>query len=398
MLRSVAAVGVFWLLACTIPGYNPGDPASAEYLKTLLWDCMLRECYPCPTLSWQDTRPACWFRYRRELERAQSLGDCGSPTIGVAGPGFGVAQKWSAGVLTEPGIIRGISQNDAQFLHINPETATFSRSGPAISPLPGWRGGVLAFDRKIYGTPSSAASTFIRYDPITETSIQFDGPAGPGNNVRGGTLAPNGRIYALPTAASAIYILDPNTLSISTVALGRSGWDGSVLGPDGRIYGIPSTTSDVLVFDPGNNTTKYIPAGGSGWRGGVLASNGVIYGMPESATSVLAIDTNTEVVRTFGSFAVGAEKWTSGALAPNGKIYAVPGSNATDVLEIDTVTEQTRLLPTGAGAARWWGATAAFNGLIFGIPFGATQVLVINPCAYGRLNPNVPLSGYYNKF
>lgn len=54
--------------------------------------------------------------------------------------------------------------------------------------------------------------------------------------------------------------------------------------------------------------------------------------------------------------------------------------------------------PTGVGATRWWGATAALNGMIYGIPFTATQVLVIDPCAHGRLNPNVPLSAFYNKF
>lgn len=398
-MRGIAPIILLCLscLACGTSTFNPGDPRSREHLESLVWDCLLRECHPCPALDWRDTRPGCWFRYQREITRSANAGSCGAPTAAAVGPGFGAVQKWAGGVLTPSGVVRGVSQSDAQFLRIDTTTGTASKSGPAISPLTGWRGGVLTTYGQIIGMPSNTTHTYLDYDPITETSVQFNNKANAGNASRGGVVAYNGLVYSFPLTNTEILTLDPLTRAVSYLDIAQTGWAGPVLGPDGRIYAMPLTATSVLVFDPRTNTANLWNVGQSGWRGGVLAGNGKIYGIPDTATSVLVIDPVAETVTTFGTFAGGGEQWTAGALGANGRVYAVPGNAQTNVLEIDPLTHTTQLLPTGVAADRWWGAVSSPNGLVYGIPFTAGQVLAIDPCANGRLDRNVLLSGFFNK-
>lgn len=354
----------------------------------------------CAQLDWRNTESKCWPVFSAALQSAQAAGDCGAPSVNLIGPTFGLTQKWAGGVLATDGNIYGIVQNRATALQINPAAGTAGDVGAAISPMNGWRGGVLSHNEKIYAFPSSTNLAILEYDPATLTSVQFYTGTGAGPPMRGGAVAPDGTIYSVPDAYTSVLKIDPDTRTVTEIPVGASGWRGAVLGPTGLIYGVPTASSDILVIDPRDDSIRTIPTGFSGYAGAVVTASGLIYMIPSSATAVMVFNPFTETVATFGSLAVGAEKWVGGALAPNGKIYAPPGSNGADmILIIDPATNTTSLLPSGLGGSqRWWGAVAAENGRVYAIPFSGTRVLEIDTCSNGRLDRNVLLSGFFNKF
>jgi hypothetical protein len=278
-------------------------------------------------------------------------------------------------------------------------------------------GGVLAPNGKIYCLPYSG-SKILELDPNTRTASTFGTVSG---SYKVSVLAPNGKIIGIPSNASTILELDPvakTTTTFGTVSTGGS-WRylGGVLGANGKIYAIPGGASDILEIDPdartvtsvgGSVVSEVVPQNDNSssfykWEGGVLAPNGQIYSAPLYAQSILEIDTNTNPVsiRTFENAGSGTWKYSGVVLAPSGKLYALP-MNLKTILEINIsanpITTQTFEISELSTSTNFMSGTLGLNGKIYGIPYQKTKVIEIDPKGVNNFDPNIPLSGYYNKY
>jgi hypothetical protein len=104
---------------------------------------------------------------------------------------------------------------------------------------------------------------------------------------------------------------------------------------------------------------------------------------------------------TLGATMSDSVKWQGGVLGPDGKIYGIP-FGSTNILVIDTVAgtasrESMGLGDTMSDSSKWIGGVLGPDGKIYGIPRDSTNILVIDSSFIGY-NEQLILSPYLNKF
>jgi hypothetical protein len=323
-----------------------------------------------------------------------------------------------------------------------------------------WAGGVLAPNGKIYGIPWLANSVLI-FDPNTEnidtTSIIIPNNLLPGPNLpgwAGGVLAPNGKIYCCPEQANNVLIIDPDTNSVSSISgvIDRS-WYGCVLYSNGKIYCVPYGATNVLIIDTNNDTINETEIQGLNngvdiygsshkWAGGAFATNGKIYMVPMLENRILIVDPLSSITNLSGTFASatyteatktlqcpGATFLTSLSVGDNVIITTTTNSYTGYVNSItsDTIVEfiyylggtlatpvnllagdinnlqKTRKadITTISGLSGDWrnvGCVLAPNGKIYSVPHDNNWVTVIDTSNNTTTQISVPISFYGNNY
>ncbi len=306
-------------------------------------------------------------------------------------------------------------------------------------------GGVLAPNGKIYCIPYNASYVAI-IDPINRTvdttSItNVQGGRGTDFKWYGGVLAPNGKIYCVPLEASNILVINTldNTVSYisgitvanyPTIVSDREKWIGGAIAPNRKIYCAPYFAQCVLIIDTRNDTVNLTDISGitstnpvysrllwrsvnvEGFGGAVLHPNGKIYFMPTSAYGVLQVDPVTNTVDASSyiyppSIRINNSRFQyfGGCLGTDGNIYTAPW-NFDKILKIDVTkdvsSQQFVSVPTNVslttGGQRWQGIVCAPNGKIYGIPFGSTNVVIIDPVTNFANQTSIPVSSDSRKY
>jgi outer membrane protein assembly factor BamB len=361
---------------------------------------------PSPDLDWREVGPEEWPAFESHIREQAALGSEGVPPVTPLGS-VPAEETWGGGVLAPDGRIFGIPDEATTILEIDPEGRTVRTFGSVPVGTDKWRGGVLAFDGKIYAVPRDADS-ILEIDPssgLISTDVEAGGEGA--NKWYGAVLGPNGRVYGIPYDETRVLEYDPAARSVRLFGdfAGSEKWRGGVLAPNGLIYGIPQAAASILVIDPaaGSATTFAIPATGDEFRGGVLGPNGLIYAIPATAAVVLEIDSAVESVRSVATVAASASAYSGGAMAADGTIFGSPfdGNEVLAFTVPSTMADQGTVAgidgtPTANSLCS--GMTLGLNGMLYLIPFRAETVYEIDPRARGRLDPNVALSPYYNKF
>ena len=330
--------------------------------------------------------------------------------------------KWANGVLANNGKIYGIPYLASSVLEIDPITRTVSTFGESSdiwsSTDPGWSSAALGGDGKIYAFPSPSGGVFTDYilkiDPDTKTlSLVYNTPSA---SYIGAVADINGKIYGIPGDSSSViaigvsaankspqwvtkpYEVSPRCGFVTTlgnvgIATTTNQYFSGCLGVDGKIYAIPFDSNYVLKIDPNKETISeesYIPDfpgySGPAFNSSIALKDGRICGIPYYGDKVIFYNPKTQQY-TESNTVNGL--WTSGSLAADGKIYC-PGTRTRRTLVIDPVagTASTSVFsPIGtaddpfAAPTNWAGGVLAPNGKIYGVPFGATNVLEIDPVA-----------------
>lgn len=277
-------------------------------------------------------------------------------------------------------------------------------------------GAVTASNGKIYGIPGNFSSVVsldigsVNKSPqwITKpyevsprcgfvTSLGNVGIAESTNQYFSGCLGVDGNIYAMPFWSNYILKIDPNTEIITEEEKFIPDFPGYIGGNisasialnDGRICGIPYYKDRVIFYDP--KTKEYTESNQINglWAGGSLASDGKIYcpGIRSKRTLVIDLVAGTASTSVFPPIGTADDplanpsNWAGGVLAPNGKIYGVP-FGATNVLEIDPVAGiQTTFGSLSSDNSKWYGGVLAPNGKIYCTPNASTSILKIDPVA-----------------
>ena len=348
------------------------------------------------------------------------------PNVGTAST-FGTLSagtKWADGVLANNGKIYGIPYLASSVLEIDPivrSVSTFGESSDIWSSTdPGWSSATLGSDGKIYAFPSPSGGVFTDYilkiDPDTKSlSLVYNTPS---EYYIGAVSARNGKIYGIPANSSSVvaigvsaankspqWVTKPHEVSPRcgfVTSLGNVGivtttnqYFSGCLGVDGNIYAMPfGSTSYILKIDPNTEIIteqeKFIPDV-PGYLGGTLSvsialKDGRICGIPYYRNKVIFYDPKTKEYTESNEV---NGQWAGGSLAPDGKIYC-PSIRTRRTLVIDPVagTASTSVFsPIGTAdnpfenPSNWAGGVLAPNGKIYGVPFGATNVLEIDPVA-----------------
>jgi streptogramin lyase len=350
------------------------------------------------------------------------------PNVGTAST-FGTLSagtKWAGGVLANNGKIYAIPYATTSVLEIDPiarTVSTFGESSDIWSIInPGWSDAALGSDGKIYAFPTnSSAFTYavLQIDPDNRTlSIMYSQIFDDSNSdyFIGAVASRNGKIYGIPGISSSVvaigvsaankspqWITKPHEVSSRcgfVTSLGNVGiatttnqYFSGCLGVDGKIYAIPFDSNYVLKIDPNKETISlesYIPDfpgySGPSFSSSIALKDGRICGIPYYSDKVIFYDPQTQQYTESNQI---NGQWVGGSLAPNGKIYC-PGIRTRRTLVIDPVagTASTSVFsPIGtaddplANPSNWAGGVLAPNGKIYGVPFGATNVLEIDPVA-----------------
>ena len=330
--------------------------------------------------------------------------------------------KWAGGVLANNGKIYGAPYGVSSIVEIDPVSRTVSTFGESSDVWsvtdPGWAYPQLGSDGKIYAFPVNSGNfsySVLKIDPDNKT-LSLIYPEITNYDVGGAVAARNGKIYSTPSDSSYIiaigvsaankspqWVTKPHEVSPRcgfVTSLGNVGiatttnqYFSGCLGVDGNIYAIPFDSNYVLKIDPNKETISeesYIPDfpgySGPSFSSSIALKDGRICGIPYYGNKVIFYNPKTQQYTESNQI---NGIWAGGSFAPNGKIYC-PGIRTRRTLVIDPVagTASTSVFsPIGtaddpfADPSNWAGGVLAPNGKIYGVPFGATNVLEIDPVA-----------------
>ena len=215
---------------------------------------------------------------------------------------------------------------------------------------------------KQYNIPDRAY-TFIGDDISNGTLIQF----------RGSVTDHNSYHYSIPYAATSVVRTDPRddsqTLySVNGISTSNQKWVGAVYASNKRIYAAPHAANGPLIInteDPSNVTVDYINVGyGLQARGIALQDNG-----NGSGAAYMTSYSGSESVKKFTFDSSGNE---SAVTSIN---YTVP-TDPYETARGSLVTNDEAVFPFIYRS--YWGAVNGGNDKIYGIPYGASQVQVID--------------------
>lgn len=311
--------------------------------------------------------------------------------------------KYGSGVLAPNGKIYCMPSTASDIMEIDPKTdeLTFWPANNKDVEFK-YMAAALAPNGKIYAMPYNAEQ-ILEFNPQSK-NVRYIGSFSGSSKYRGCVVGPNGKIYAFPNDAPSILEFDPETDKANFYDIENQGtsqfWE-CILAPNGHIYGIPALYGEILEFDFHNKeiyqrstVTNY---GSASYGGAALSPDGNIYAIPRNSPSVLAINPNTNIVKSFGSLDT-KTKYNGGVLGANGKIYGV-SAFAPKLIEInskDYTINQFGSISINS-ISGYCGGVMAMNGKIYCIPFGATEIMVIDP-GWRYKDPSVCLSPYLNKY
>jgi len=205
--------------------------------------------------------------------------------------------------------------------------------------------------------------TFIGNDISNGTLIQY----------RGSVVDHNSYHYSIPYAADSIVRTDPRddsqTLySVTGISTSNQKWVGAVYASNKRIYAAPHAAHGPLIVnteDPSNVTVDYINVGyGLQTRGIALQDNG-----NGSGAAYMTSYSGSESVKKFTFDSGGNES------AVTSISYTVP-TDPYETARGSLVTNDEAVFPFIYRS--YWGAVNGGNDKIYGIPYGASQVQVID--------------------
>ena len=302
--------------------------------------------------------------------------------------------KWWDFVDGKNGFFYGIPFSARRVVKFNPLDKSLTEIGPDLGDREGkWICGVRATNGIIYCAPY-CSEHILQIDTIQDTVETLDNVGLPETGEylwASGALASDNNIYYTPDSAHQIMRLNPDNGFLSSVGddLGEGPFKyfGTVVGNDNCVYGIPDCAKRIIKFDPANpDTTSTVGEESEelfDCGNGVLGCDGYIYAANESG-QVLKVDTTHNNYTWIGDpIYLGDEQgWGDPIVGADLCIYWPP-SSANCVLRFDPETQQ--VLPSlvgddlGEGSYKWEGGALAPDGNIYCIPFGATQILAIDP-------------------
>ncbi|MGL5719142.1 hypothetical protein [Cetobacterium sp.] len=250
-------------------------------------------------------------------------------------------------------------------------------------------GGVLAPNKKIYFTPYDFNGV-LEFDTESEAIVTFNGGLdiqSGGNKWRGGVLGPDGKIYFIPYNENCFLVLNPenNSLEKKEILINSpKKFCGGIVAKNGKIYCIPSSYNKILCYDPITNTsTEFgnLNSTEEKYRGGVLSPNGKIYCVPFNASSILIIDPETNTTETLGEFGEETEKW-SGGVIDNYKNIIFTCYSANHLLKIDTNNNKIEKIFSDSVSLddkkKWISCILGTNKHIYLIQFNASSLRYID--------------------
>lgn len=159
--------------------------------------------------------------------------------------------------------------------------------------------GAMVYGNYIYASPSTCTYV-LKIDTANDICYKLDitpwltiTSASASNKWSTCVLAPNKMIYMYPYAASTIFKFDPATetaIEFGVLPGGSNGrWLGAQVMPDGNVYAIPGSNTQLLIHDPIDDSVFLFGSPGSGsvdCIGANLGVNGALYGIPSNKTAI----------------------------------------------------------------------------------------------------------------
>ena len=213
-------------------------------------------------------------------------------------------------------------------LVINTTANTVSFLGQSFG---GFQVSRLAPNGNIYAFSAAASSNLLIFNPVTQVARYAN--YSPAANYASAVLAFDGNIYLWPQfAGNAVYRFNPNTLSMTAVAVVSNGQRSASLHPSGWIYGFP-TDGIMTAYNPASGITSNTNTGFnlstfnvSQWA--CLGPDGNMYFTLNGAAGWYILTSNGTCTGYNSRAAVGytANHRLSGGVLVNGTIYFPPFS------------------------------------------------------------------------
>lgn len=184
---------------------------------------------------------------------------------------FGATKSYDFGngVIADNGIIYHFPQDNngaMGLLKIDTNSGAVSFTNLNVTYGAGtYTGGCVAPNGKIYLAPDTASS-FLEFDPVTDTFIEFGTVThtGSGRRFSGIVVGINGNLYAMPDYKESVHEINPMTLDINNQFItttqssrGGAGILSSCVAGSGMIYASTSDNSPLIVEIDVENSTYF---------------------------------------------------------------------------------------------------------------------------------------------
>ena len=322
---------------------------------------------------------------------------------------------WGGSLAAPNGSVYAIPCWAGRVSKFNPVDKSVTEIGPDFGGGQGkWRQGAINDRGVIYCVPYDSYRGILKIDTNTDTVTELDvnllPEQGDDNMWASCAAALDGCIYFMPADANRIMKLDSNNNDAMSSVGDNLGdehykYSGTVVGIDGCVYGIPNWGSNrIPKYDPINDTTLFIREEADEdlyCSRGTLGRDACIYAVTEDCR-VLKIDTaNNNNSHCFvGNSVIQSDHcgigWGDAILGIDGCIYWPP-KNSTRTLKYDPHSNQISLVGDNFDCFYMHGALAT-DGVIYCMPFGAKQVLAIDPLGEFSLETKANMEEHPEEF